>query len=346
MCLHAVQRIIAERRYSELAIPEAAIAAIERSWKTQSQMSLYGRFDFSWDGRGSPKLLEYNADTPTSLLEAAIVQWYWLQDVLPGWDQFNSLHEQLIRRWKKLARNVKRPLYFAHLDDDEDLMTISYLRDTAEQAGIPTQAIQIEDIGWHREKQAFVDLEGSMIESIFKLYPWEGLLRDEFAPQALATFERVQWLEPAWKMLLSNKGILPILWEMYPEHPCLLEAHRDTPRYLIHYAKKPLLGREGANVTLVTQHGRFETGGEYGAEGFICQALAPLADFGGHYPVFGCWMIGGRACGMGIRESSSPITGNLSRFVPHAFAPDFYGHPLQWLKHKIQIALQGKHRQG
>jgi glutathionylspermidine synthase len=36
---------------------------------------LYGRFDLAYRGDGPPKLLEYNADTPTALFEAAVVQW-------------------------------------------------------------------------------------------------------------------------------------------------------------------------------------------------------------------------------------------------------------------------------
>jgi len=77
MALSAVQHIIDNHRYDELGIPEHAIPLIEKSWHADSP-SLYGRFDLAYDGVNPPKLLEYNADTPTSLLEAAVVQWYWL----------------------------------------------------------------------------------------------------------------------------------------------------------------------------------------------------------------------------------------------------------------------------
>ena len=45
----------------------------------------------AYDGREPPKATRYNADTPTALYEAAVVQWYWLKDVKPEADQFNSI---------------------------------------------------------------------------------------------------------------------------------------------------------------------------------------------------------------------------------------------------------------
>ncbi len=84
--------------------------------------------------------------------------------------------------------------------------------------------------------------------------------------------------------------------------------------------RKPKLSREGSNVT------RFEnglaveeTGGEYGEEGFIYQALASLPEFSRQHPVFGVWIVDHEAAGLGIREDTRRITGNLSRFVPHFF---------------------------
>ncbi len=58
--------------------------------------------------------------------------------------------------------------------------------------------------------------------------------------------------------------------------------------------------------------------GTYGAEGFVRQAIAPIPCFDGQYPVIGSWIIGDEACGIGIREDTSLITRNSSRFVPHA----------------------------
>jgi glutathionylspermidine synthase len=124
MCLAAAQHVIDERRYAELDIPEAAIPAIEWAWEHEPP-SLYGRFDIAFNGVDPPKLLEYNADTPTSLLEAAVVQWDWLTNVLPNADQFNSLHDKLIAKWKDVAPYLRQPIYFAAVDSAEDQLTLA-----------------------------------------------------------------------------------------------------------------------------------------------------------------------------------------------------------------------------
>jgi glutathionylspermidine synthase len=109
-------------------------------------------------------------------------------------------------------------------------MTVSYLMDIASQASFDTALVRIDDIGWDAARNCFIDLDNRPIRSMFKLYPWEWLLCDQFADQLLSTYTHTQWIEPIWKMLLSNKGILPILWELFPGHPNLLECHFNQPR--------------------------------------------------------------------------------------------------------------------
>lgn len=314
MCLVAVQNVISNNRYRELHIPESAISLIQKSWDEEDP-SIYGRFDFSYDGKGIPKLLEYNADTPTSLLEAAVIQWDWQQECFPKADQFNSIHERLIDKWKQLRYYLKSDtLHFAYLDNLEDYMNISYMRETAHQAGLKTQEIEIPGIGW--DGSSFVDLQNNVIQNMFKLYPWEWLLKDEFGAN-VAKQNNMFWIEPAWKMVLSNKGILPILWELNPDHPNLLEAYSSPNAKLTEYVKKPFYSREGANITINSATSSEETGGKYGEEGFVYQRFAPLPDMAGNYPVIGSWVIDGESAGIGIRESNSLITNNVSRFIPH-----------------------------
>ena len=319
-CLEAVQHVIDRKLYGRLAIPPRAVPLIERSWDEEPP-SIYGRFDFSYGGEGPPKLLEYNADTPTSLLEASVAQWQWLQDVAPDADQFNSIHERLLAAWRELKPYLRGSvLHFASLDEPEDGMTVTYLQDTAHQAGIETEYLSVHDIGWDAGCGRFVDLGGRTIESAFKLYPWEWMVHEEFG--AHLEHAPVQWMEPAWKMVLSNKGILPVLWELFPESPYLLPAYFDEARMSGRdYVRKPLLSREGANVVVRTAGGSvaFESGGEYGEEGYVYQEYAPLPDFGGRRPVIGSWVIAQESAGIGIRESAGPVTDNFSRFVPHLF---------------------------
>ncbi len=312
-CLEAVQHVIDARRYAELGIPPRAIPLIEESWN-DDHPSIYGRFDLGYRTGEEPKLFEFNADTPTMLLEAAVVQWTWKEEVFPAADQFNSIHERLVAKWKDLAGDLDGPVHFAHMESVEDLMTTTYLRDTAEAAGLRTIGLHVGDIGWHPAR-GFTDLDEQPIRALFKLYPWEWLLRDQFGAH-LEPGGSTRWIEPAWRMLLSNKGILAILWQLFPGHPNLLPAFRSEPagsRYVV----KPVLGREGDNITVVRGEHRSATGGEYGAEGFVYQEYFELPVFDGQHPVVGSWVIDAEPAGVGIRESEGPVTRNESPFVPH-----------------------------
>ena len=315
LCIDAAEAVIENDWWARLGIPDAAIAAILRSWE-RDDFSLYGRFDLNYDGVTPPKLLEYNADTPTALVEASVAQWFWLQETHPDADQFNSIHERLIEAWRRWAGQT---IHFSGVKSHaEDEMTVLYLRDTCEQAGVNTKSVYVEDIGWDSRQKYFVDLDDIRIERCFKLYPWEWLWHEEFGPH-LAT-DCVRFIEPTWKMLLSNKGLLPILWELYPDHPNLLPAYELAAPLGDRYIRKPKLSREGNNVTWV-EGGVVveETGGDYGEEGHVYQALAPVPDFDGHRPVFGVWIVDHEAAGLGIREDTRRIAGDLSRFVPHFF---------------------------
>src|SRR5919108_2786809 len=214
ICIAAVERVIERHEFARLKIPQHYVELILDSWNTD-QRSLYGRLDLAYGGTGPPKLLEYNADTPTAILEAAVSQWYWLQDVFPRNDQFNSMHERLIARWRQLA--ISTSIHFSCLKgSEEDFCNLEYLRDTAIQAGLQTCQIYVEDIGWNRNKRRFVDLAENPIDCLFKLYPWEWMFSDSFGPLLLRKTMRV--IEPPWKLILSNKGILAILWEMFPSN--------------------------------------------------------------------------------------------------------------------------------
>ncbi|MYW68424.1 glutathionylspermidine synthase family protein [Streptomyces sp. SID8379] len=330
MCLAAAAHIVDDNRFADLGITDPRVVrAVTESWRRRDELpSLYGRFDLRYDGTGPAKLLEYNADTPTSLVEAASPQWFWMEERFPGADQWNSLHERLVDAWKKQAPLLPpgSPLYFAHSSADElgeDLMTVGYLKETAEQAGLPTDWISMEEIGWDHLAGRFVDNQLRFIRSCFKLYPWEWLTTDEFAEHVLDTLDNgggtgsTLWIEPAWKMLLSNKALLAVLWELYPDHPNLLAAYVDGPRDLATttgYVAKPLLGREGEGVTLHEPGSPLVAAGE---EPCCYQELAPLPDFDGNRTVLGAWVVDGESAGLGIRESAGPVTDEYARFLPH-----------------------------
>jgi glutathionylspermidine synthase len=313
LCLEAVERVIAQNLFARLRIPERFAPLIRSSWERED-LSLYGRFDLRFDGSGAPKLYEFNADTPTSLFEASVVQWDWLRERFPEADQFNSIHEKLVARWAEAG--FSEPVHFACVRDHaEDLATTVYLQDTAMQAGLETRRLYMDEIGW--DGRRFVDLANRPIERLFKLYPWEWMIDEPFGVHLLAEPWRVT--EPAWKIILSNKGILALLWEFFPDHPNLLPAFFTPEPLGANYARKPMLGREGVGIALNVKDELF--GESEPAEPCIYQALATPPYMDGMFPVIGSWIVQDVAAGIGIRESREPITGNTSGFVPHYFTP-------------------------
>lgn len=325
MCLQVVEKVVnSEELLTKFQIPKHCWEFIRSSWVT-SQPSLYSRLDLAYDGKNPPKLLENNADTPTSLYESAFFQWIWLEDQINAGnlpsnaDQFNSLQEKLIDRFVQLRE--KHGFGLLHMaccqDTEEDRGTIQYLQDCAAEADIPTEFLFIEDIGMG-EKGQFTDLQDQVIGNLFKLYPWEFMLREMFSTKLADA--GVRWLEPAWKSIISNKALLPMLWKMFPNHPNLLPAYfaDERPSDMDSYVIKPLFSREGANIRII-ENGReiANVDGPYGEEGMIVQQFHSLPKFGDSYVLVGSWLVDDQSAGICIREDQELITQDLSRFYPH-----------------------------
>jgi glutathionylspermidine synthase len=326
LCYTAVDEITKDSALMRrMAIPDEFHAAVRESWHRRD-LDLYGRFDLCYDGNSAAKLLEFNADTPTSLYESAVFQWNWFEDMkrrgkLPKEaDQFNSIHERLVEAFRHIGQSSPAIHFSAFLEDDEDRLTLEYIADCAVQAGCEVATLDISRIGVDGDDW-LVDENDLRMATMFKLYPLEDMVREEFGVKLITTPTRI--LEPLWKLTLSNKGLLPVLWEMNPGHGNLLPAYfSDDPRAktLDRYVRKPLLSREGANVTIVdptVDGGRIDVEGRYGSEGFVVQQAQLLPKFGDDWAVIGSWVIAGNPAGMGIREDDTPVARNSSRFVPH-----------------------------
>ncbi|ATW34430.1 MULTISPECIES: glutathionylspermidine synthase family protein [Candidatus Williamhamiltonella] len=325
MCLEAVEKVVnSEERLTQFCIPRHCWDFVKASWDTR-QPSLYSRLDLAYDGQSPAKLLENNADTPTSLYETAFFQWLWLEDQIQAQhlsreaDQYNSLQEKLIYRFAELKS--QHGFTFLHFtacqDSEEDRATVQYLKDCAKEADLEGRFLFIDEIGLG-EKGELTDTDDQVIQHLFKLYPWEFMFREMFSTKLEGA--HVSWLEPAWKSLISNKALLPLLWEMYPHHPNLLPAYflNDPAINLSSYVVKPLFSREGANIEIVKKGEKIaRSAGPYGAEGKIVQQFHPLPRFGDSYTVIGSWLVNDQPCGIGLREDNELITQDLSRFYPH-----------------------------
>lgn len=346
----------------KMAIPEFAWDMIIKTWNDEpAWQSIYGRYDLRFGGVSHPskamrvpKLYEFNADTPTCLVESANVQWMWAEDTGMGNDQHNSIQEKLIKAWKRnlvLAEQKLGHKPMAHFtcvgpNDEpsgEDIMNTLYLEDACRAAGYDTKPIYLHNIVLGEDGR-FYDDDGVHIDVIFKLYPWEYMVEQEYGEACFKDMENIGlrdddgnyvggtvWIEPPYKMLWANKGILAVLWDLFKgtdKAKYLIPAwfEGEEPDGLKDYVVKPLLGREGANV-VIHKDGVpvLEVPGEYGAEGNIVQRFAPPPEFfdvedQAVHPVCGLWMIDGEVAGLGIRESFGPITDNQSFFVPHVIS--------------------------
>ncbi|WP_062207576.1 glutathionylspermidine synthase family protein [Aureimonas sp. AU12] len=324
MCRDLVAEVVeSEALMTRLAIPPQQFDTVRQSFRS-GDGSLYGRFDLAYDGQGPAKLLEYNADTPTGVFEAAYFQYDWLVDQvalgrLPeSADQFNLIQESLVAAFATYPAD--RIFHFAAITaSDEDRGTAAYLMDCAVQAGHRTALIDMHSIGVDAAGR-YVDPMDRTIDRCFKLYPWEDMMREPYA-RHLAT-AGTQWVEPPWKAVMSNKGILPLLWERHPGHPNLVPAFFESDpgvAALSNSVRKPFHSREGENIEIRENGLKAEaTDGDYGAGPTVIQAFTPLFEAAGQFAVLGTWIVGDLACGLGIREDRSRITCNLSRFVPHA----------------------------
>ena len=321
-CLDAVDHIVNREPAllaDDFALPAWFAQALSESWR-RGDPALMGRMDLAFDdATGTAALLEYNADTPTLAIETAVAQWFWLQDVDPGADQFNSLHEKLLARfgWMRGLMDGAGMHFAAYESAAEEWLHSTYFRDLAEQAGIPTRQLDLGAVGWDGAR--FHDAEGGVIRFLHKLYPWEWARQDAFG-EALAG-AAVGVLEPPWKALLSDKAILPVLHRLFPDHPNILPArmgqHGGDPGA---WVEKPCLGREGANVTLRRDGVMIEaTAGEYGEGRWVTQAMATLPARDGWNAVIGSWMVGEETAGIIIREGRERIMRDGSRVVPHLF---------------------------
>lgn len=332
LCLDLVDEVCQSQELLErLAIPEAHRDLVRDSWNAR-EPHLYGRMDFSYDGHGPAKLYELNYDTPTALYESAFFQWMWMEEMvgrreLPAHaDQYNRIQEDLIDVFRFLRRRLEwtdspeSPAFvFTAVDEsDEDRGTVQYLQDLASQAGFRTRYLPLDGLGVDALGR-FTDLQDEVVQACFKLYPWEDAFGDDYA-KFLAKSPTL-FLEPPWKAILSNKGILPLLWERHPGHPNLLPSRFDPdPAGTLDkgWVRKPFFSREGANVRISTAAGReMNVAGPYVGGPCILQEYHPLPNFDGRYAVIGSWVIADRASGLGVREDDTLVTRDTSRFVPH-----------------------------
>jgi glutathionylspermidine synthase len=334
MYCEAAQHVIDNNLFHDLDIPFNLQELIKTSWEDDVHWHLYGRFDLAGGLDGKPiKLIEFNADTPTSLFETAIVQWAMLKfNNLEESSQFNSLHEALIDNFKRfvtLDNDIEKfeehyeklnwkILFSSVSGNDEEERTTKLLQHIADEAGYKTDFEYIENVGFGADG---ITKDDELFEFWFKLIPWEDIAIDEGELAIILTEilndKKAIIFNPAYTLLFQSKGIMKILWDLYPNHPLLLETSFE-PLTNTKQVEKMCFGREGANVAIVNEDNslNIKTEGDYGNFKPIYQEYVefPKDENGDHYQagVFYAY----EACGLGFRKGGI-ILDNMSKFVGH-----------------------------
>ncbi|EOX2645549.1 glutathionylspermidine synthase family protein [Campylobacter upsaliensis] len=330
MFIAAAQNVIDNDRFDELGIPFNLIDAIKMSWENEVHWHLYGRFDFAGGLDGKPiKLIEFNADTPTSLFESAILQWAMLkQNNLDEHLQFNSIYESLMDNFKRLItldESVEefeehyrgwKILFSSVAGNKEEELTTKLLAHIAKDAGFECDFAYVDEVEFGEEG---IFKNGVNYEYWFKLIPWEEIAIEEGELAMLLTQimrnQKAIILNPAYTLLFQSKGILKILWELYPNHPLLLESSYE-PLQGKDFVRKPMFGREGANISIVKNDVKLQENiGPYGNNKMIYQQYYELNSNENEYYQAGVFFAY-EGCGLGFRKGGL-IIDNASKFVGH-----------------------------
>jgi len=333
MYVQAAEHVIENELFFELGIPFNLIDMIKKSWENDVHWHIYGRFDLAGGIDGKPiKLIEFNADTPTALFETALLQWALLKE--NGMDeskQFNNLYEAITENFKRLITLFDDTSKFNEYYDgwkilfscvegnDEEEATTRLLQQMATDAGFVTHFEFLHNVKF--DDEGIYDQEENSYEYWFKLYPWEDIATDE--PELATTLTHIMQnqkaivLNPAYTLLFQSKGMLKILYDLFPDSPYLLESSFE-PLKGKKYVEKPVFSREGANVKIIDENGEIisSVDGEYDNYKKVYQEYVelPKDDRGMKYQagLFFAY----ESCALGYRAGGD-ILDNMSKFVGH-----------------------------
>ena len=313
---------------TQFGIPQIFWERIRHSWNNEQDFNLTGRFDFGFDGE-KLKVFEYNADTANQLFECAIIQKKWPEAVhLPSvFTPVRRLNLALVQNWKKMKINSKIHLFID--ENPKERLTALYMQNVIKEAGLQSKlCVGMNEFVW---KDGFiVDQDGDKVQFVWKSLMWETIFEDYLHSNAKSEHPRlsdvflndqIKVIEPIWKVITSNKGILSLLSQIYPNHLNLLLTEWNLSDQFKEngYVQKPIVGRHGENITLYQSNGDSIIAtrpGQYSHRPTIYQQLFPLKNTDGYYPIVNSWMIGGLYAGLCVREDENLITNDQSPMVP------------------------------
>lgn len=336
MYVQAAEYVIENNLFFELGIPFNLIDAIKKSWENDVHWHIYGRFDLAGGIDAKPiKLLEFNADTPTSLFETALLQWALLKEnAMDESKQFNSVYEAIQQNFKRVITLFDdtelfdkrydgwKILFSSIYGNEEEEATTRLLQQIATDAGFNTGFEYLENVKF--DENGIFDRDDNQYEYWFKLYPWEDIAVDE--PELATLLTNIMQnqsaiiLNPAYTLLFQSKGMLKILYDLFPDSPYLLKTSFE-PLEGVKHVEKSVFGREGANIKIFSSDKKLlnQQDGPYGNYKKVYQEYVELNmdESGAKYQagVFFAY----EACGLSFRKGEE-IMNNMSKFVGHFIA--------------------------
>lgn len=333
MYTKAAEYVIENNLFFDLGIPFNLIEAIKKSWENDVHWHIYSRFDFAGGVDGEQiKLLEFNADTPTSLFETALLQWGLLKsNNMDEEEQFNNLYEAIKENFKRLITLFEdtelfddrydgwKILFSSVSGNDEEEATTKLLQQIATDAGFNTAFEYLGDVKF--DEDGIYDRDDNQYEYWFKLYPWEDIATDEPDLATMITTimqnQNAIILNPAYTLLFQSKGMLKILYDLFPDSPYLLKTSFEPLRG-VKQVQKTVFGREGANIAIIDADGTVlkEQDGPYKNHKKIYQEYVELNrdTSGAKYQAGVFFAYEGAA--LGFRKGGE-IIDNMSKFVGH-----------------------------
>ena len=351
-CEAAAEVIASDDLLTVFGIPQEFWSRVRHSFATQKKC-LTGRFDFAIDG-DKFKCFEYNADSASTLLECAVIQQKWSESVGLDQNQRSSgfrMRGLLEYAWQQTGIPKGSRVHFLVDDDDEEQYTALFVMECAQVAGLETKLCVMFDEFKFNEEGAVVDSEGVPVRYVWKTWMWETGFTDFFKAKAerseswkaspsekvrlsdiILGDESIVVFEPLWKVIPSNKAILPLIYKNHPNNEFILRAEFELSDELRQagYAKKPIVGRCGRNVTITSAEGEklLESAGNFGDRDHVYQELFKLPKRDDYYAILGGWMLGDEYGGTGIREDKTIITGVESPFSALRIAVPFDTKPV------------------
>ena len=275
-------------------------------------------------------------------MECGKVQDKWADhmNVEEGESAGDKLHLELVDAWRK--SEVKGVLHIMQDNDLEETYHALFMKEAMERAGLQCKVLKgVQGLRW-RHDGAIVDADGVEVRWVWKTWAWETALDQireeceqndellknyeldrirEHPPRLVDVLLRKDVLvyEPLWTLIPSNKAIMSVLWQLFPDHPYLLDTQFElTDRLRAKgYAEKPIAGRCGHNISIVDQGEVLaSTQGKFGKQDVIYQELCMLPEIGGYKSQVCTFTVAGSFAGICMRVDTDAVITKASDVMP------------------------------